>query len=158
MYSYEHPSCLGSTFVGGTLRKSDQLHQTFEKSSIAMTLINWSGFCGMLHGLVINWSSSAIETSRNRVNVFLFITVFSLRLMMLGEVDRETLGLACGVLLIFTPRASALAGCDTYNEDSESEIVMVKMHKCMAWLDDEPIGDLDTMEDKVDNLSPQCTP
>ncbi|GKB79278.1 hypothetical protein Tco_0946173, partial [Tanacetum coccineum] len=24
--------------------------------------------CGMLHGLVINWSSSAIETSRNRVN------------------------------------------------------------------------------------------
>ncbi|GJU57510.1 hypothetical protein Tco_1235276 [Tanacetum coccineum] len=63
-------------------------------------VINWSGFCGMLHGLVINWSSSAIETSRNRVNVFSFITVFSLRLMMLGEVDRETLGLACGVLLI----------------------------------------------------------
>ncbi|GKB55154.1 hypothetical protein Tco_0905907 [Tanacetum coccineum] len=28
----------------------------------------------------------------------------------------------------------------------------------MGWLDDEPIGDLDTMEDKVDNLSPQCTP
>ncbi|GKC71613.1 hypothetical protein Tco_1117496, partial [Tanacetum coccineum] len=28
--------------------------------------------------------------------------------------------------------------------------------KCMAWLDDEPIGDLDTMEDKVDNPSPQC--
>ncbi|GJY21721.1 hypothetical protein Tco_0394287 [Tanacetum coccineum] len=26
-----------STFVGETLRKSDQLHQTFEKSSIAMT-------------------------------------------------------------------------------------------------------------------------
>ncbi|GKA00537.1 hypothetical protein Tco_0673087 [Tanacetum coccineum] len=24
--------------------------------------------CGMLHGLVINWSSSAIETSRNHVN------------------------------------------------------------------------------------------
>ncbi|GKC67753.1 hypothetical protein Tco_1100351, partial [Tanacetum coccineum] len=37
MYSYEQPSCLGSTFVGETLRKSDQLHQTFEKSSIAMT-------------------------------------------------------------------------------------------------------------------------
>ncbi|GKC93560.1 hypothetical protein Tco_1159002 [Tanacetum coccineum] len=34
---------------------------------------------------------------------------------------------------------------------------MVKMPKCMAWLDDEPIGDLDTMEDKVDNSSPQCT-
>ncbi|GJX17652.1 putative reverse transcriptase domain-containing protein [Tanacetum coccineum] len=46
------------------------------------SVINWSGFlwyapwlsdqlewiCGMLHGLVINWSSSAIETSRNRVN------------------------------------------------------------------------------------------
>nr|GEU37668.1 ribonuclease H-like domain-containing protein [Tanacetum cinerariifolium] len=28
----------------------------------------------------------------------------------------------------------------------------------MTWLDDEPIGDLDTMEDKVDNPSPQCTP
>ncbi|GJT55340.1 hypothetical protein Tco_0990394 [Tanacetum coccineum] len=35
---------------------------------------------------------------------------------------------------------------------------MVKMPKCMAWLDDELIGDLDTMEDKVDNPSPQCTP
>ncbi|GKA44692.1 hypothetical protein Tco_0737488 [Tanacetum coccineum] len=33
MYSYEQPSCLGSTFVGETLRKSDQLHQTFKKSS-----------------------------------------------------------------------------------------------------------------------------
>ncbi|GKE64104.1 hypothetical protein Tco_1518265 [Tanacetum coccineum] len=46
----------------------------------------------------------------------------------------------------------------TYNEDSESEIVMVKMPKCMAWLDDESIGYLDMMEDKVDNPSPQCTP
>ncbi|GKB89416.1 hypothetical protein Tco_0961688 [Tanacetum coccineum] len=73
MYSYEQPSCLGSTFVGETLRKSDQLHQTFEKSSIAMTF-------------------------------------------------------------------------------------MVKMPKCMAWLDDEHIGDLDTMEDKAKNPSPQSTP
>ncbi|GJU48032.1 hypothetical protein Tco_1217587 [Tanacetum coccineum] len=37
MYSYEQPSCLGSNFIGKTLRKSDQLHQTFEKRSIAMT-------------------------------------------------------------------------------------------------------------------------
>ncbi|GJY80676.1 hypothetical protein Tco_0493427 [Tanacetum coccineum] len=73
MYSYEQPSYLGSTFVGETLRKSDQLHQTFEKCSIAMTL-------------------------------------------------------------------------------------MVKMPKCMAWLDDEPIGDLDTMDDKAKNPSPQSTP
>ncbi|GJU49214.1 hypothetical protein Tco_1218769 [Tanacetum coccineum] len=29
------------------------------------------------------------------------------------------------------------------------KIAMVKMPKCMAWLDDEPIGDLDMMEDKV---------
>ncbi|GJY29554.1 hypothetical protein Tco_0405321 [Tanacetum coccineum] len=43
----------------------------------------------------------------------------------------------------------------TYNEDLECEIVMVKMPKCMAWLDDKPIGD---MEDKVDNPSPQSTP
>ncbi|GKE36395.1 hypothetical protein Tco_1459800, partial [Tanacetum coccineum] len=46
----------------------------------------------------------------------------------------------------------------TYNEDLECEIVMVKMPKCMSCLDDEPIGDLDTMEDKVDNPSPQSTP
>ncbi|GJR36750.1 hypothetical protein Tco_1212434 [Tanacetum coccineum] len=46
----------------------------------------------------------------------------------------------------------------TYNEDLECEIVMVKIPKCMAWLDDELIGDLDTIEDKVDNPSPQCTP
>ncbi|GKB28638.1 hypothetical protein Tco_0868039 [Tanacetum coccineum] len=37
----------------------------------------------------------------------------------------------------------------TYNKDLECEIVMVKMPKCMAWLYDEPIGDLDTIEDKV---------
>ncbi|GJS34716.1 hypothetical protein Tco_0533098 [Tanacetum coccineum] len=42
-----------------------------------------------------------------------------------------------------------------YNEDLECEIVMVKMPKCMAWLDYETIGDLDMMEDKVDNPSPQ---
>ncbi|GJX22458.1 hypothetical protein Tco_0226903 [Tanacetum coccineum] len=46
----------------------------------------------------------------------------------------------------------------TYNEDLECEIVMVKMHKCMAWLDDKPIGDLDTMEDKTKNPSPHSTP
>ncbi|GJT03702.1 hypothetical protein Tco_0838164 [Tanacetum coccineum] len=46
----------------------------------------------------------------------------------------------------------------TYYEDLECEIVMVKIPKCMTWLDDETIGDLDTMEDKVDNPSPQCTP
>ncbi|GKC16599.1 hypothetical protein Tco_1013381 [Tanacetum coccineum] len=44
----------------------------------------------------------------------------------------------------------------TYNEDLECEIAMVKVPKCMAWLDYEPIGDLDTMEDKVDNPRPQC--
>ncbi|GJX70469.1 hypothetical protein Tco_0307640 [Tanacetum coccineum] len=37
---------------------------------------------------------------------------------------------------------------------------MVKIPKCMSWLDacDKPIGDLDMMEDKVDNPSPQSTP
>ncbi|GJU10850.1 hypothetical protein Tco_1133246 [Tanacetum coccineum] len=40
----------------------------------------------------------------------------------------------------------------------ENEVVKVKIPKCMAWLDDEPIGDLDTMEDKVDNQTPQNTP
>ncbi|GKC28155.1 hypothetical protein Tco_1035449 [Tanacetum coccineum] len=37
MDSYEQPSCLGSTFVSEDLRESDQLHQTFEKSYLAMT-------------------------------------------------------------------------------------------------------------------------
>ncbi|GKE18337.1 hypothetical protein Tco_1425914 [Tanacetum coccineum] len=99
MYSYEQPSFLGSNFVGETLRKSDQLHQTFEKSSIAMT--------------------------RNLYNMI--------------------------ELPMSQPKR-------TYNEDLECEIVMVKIPKCMAWLDDELIGDLDTMKDKVDNPSPQCTP
>ncbi|GJV73550.1 hypothetical protein Tco_1493545 [Tanacetum coccineum] len=40
----------------------------------------------------------------------------------------------------------------------ENEVVSVKIPKCMAWLDDENIGDLDTMEDKVDNPSTQSTP
>ncbi|GJV90460.1 hypothetical protein Tco_1538273 [Tanacetum coccineum] len=43
-------------------------------------------------------------------------------------------------------------------EDFENEVVRVKIPKCMAWLDDEPIRDLNTMEDKVDNPSPQNTP
>ncbi|GJS32664.1 hypothetical protein Tco_0531046 [Tanacetum coccineum] len=42
----------------------------------------------------------------------------------------------------------------------ENGVVRVIIPKCMSWLDayDEPIGDLDMMEDKVDNPSPQCTP
>ncbi|GJW49997.1 zinc finger, CCHC-type containing protein, partial [Tanacetum coccineum] len=92
-------STSGLTFVGGTLRKSDQLHQTFEKSSIAMTY----------------------------------------------KLDD----------MIELPKSQPKR---TYNEDLECEIVMVKMPKCMAWLDDEPIGDLDTMEHKVKNPSPQSTP
>ncbi|GKB31892.1 RNA-directed DNA polymerase, eukaryota, reverse transcriptase zinc-binding domain protein [Tanacetum coccineum] len=50
--------------------------------------------CGMLHGLVINWSSSAIETSRNRVNVFSFITVSFMRILGLREVARTTARIA----------------------------------------------------------------
>nr|GEV50938.1 hypothetical protein [Tanacetum cinerariifolium] len=99
MYSYEQPSCLGSTFIGETLRKSDQLHQNFEMSSIAMT-------CKLV---------DMIELPKSQ------------------------------------PKR-------TYNRDLECEIVMVKMPKCMAQLDDEPIGDLDTMEDKAKNPSPQSTP
>ncbi|GJX68660.1 hypothetical protein Tco_0304387 [Tanacetum coccineum] len=98
MYSYEQPLCLGSTFVGETLRKSDQLHQTFEKSSIAMT-----------HKL-----DDMIELPKSQ------------------------------------PKR-------TYNEDLECEIVMVKMPKYMAWLDDKHISDLDMMEDKAKNPSPQST-
>ncbi|GJX06545.1 hypothetical protein Tco_0194477, partial [Tanacetum coccineum] len=41
-----------------------------------------------------------------------------------------------------------------------NEVVRVKIPKCMSWLDayDEPICDLDMMEDKIDNPSPQRTP
>nr|GEV94928.1 hypothetical protein [Tanacetum cinerariifolium] len=46
----------------------------------------------------------------------------------------------------------------TYKKDLECEVVMVKMPKCMSRLTyDQPIGNLDMMEDKVDNLSPQST-
>ncbi|GKE40844.1 hypothetical protein Tco_1464249, partial [Tanacetum coccineum] len=40
----------------------------------------------------------------------------------------------------------------------ENEVFRIKIPKCMAWLDDEPIRDLNMMEDKVDNPSPQSTP
>nr|GEV65599.1 hypothetical protein [Tanacetum cinerariifolium]GEW28193.1 hypothetical protein [Tanacetum cinerariifolium] len=40
----------------------------------------------------------------------------------------------------------------------ENEVVRVKIPKYMAWLDDELIGDLNTIEDKVDNPSPQRIP
>ncbi|GKE21811.1 hypothetical protein Tco_1433323, partial [Tanacetum coccineum] len=40
----------------------------------------------------------------------------------------------------------------------ENEVVRSKIPKFMAWLDDEPIGDLDMMEDKVDNPCPQRIP
>nr|GEW58160.1 hypothetical protein [Tanacetum cinerariifolium] len=99
MDSYEQPSCLGSTFVGETLRKSDQMHQTFEKSSLAM--------------------------SRKLDDMIEF------------------------------PKSQPKR---TYKEDLECDIVMVKMPKCMSWLAyDEPIGDLDMMEDDVDNPNPQST-
>ncbi|GKB35492.1 hypothetical protein Tco_0880434 [Tanacetum coccineum] len=98
---FEQPPCLGSTFVSEALWKSDQMHQTFEKSSLAMT-----------HKL-----DDMIELPKSQSK-------------------------------------------KTYKEELECEIVMVKIPKCMSWLDacDEPIGDLDMMEDKVDNPSPQSTP
>nr|GEX60549.1 hypothetical protein [Tanacetum cinerariifolium] len=89
----------GSTFVSEALRKSDQMHQTYKKSSLAMT-----------HKLDV-----MIELTKSQSK-------------------------------------------KTYKEDLECEIVMVKMPKCMSWLAyDEPIVDLDVMEDKVDNSSPQRT-
>ncbi|GKD59937.1 hypothetical protein Tco_1297446 [Tanacetum coccineum] len=41
-----------------------------------------------------------------------------------------------------------------------NEVVRVKIPWCMSWLDsyDEPIGDLDMIEDKAENLSQQSTP
>ncbi|GKA05614.1 hypothetical protein Tco_0684734 [Tanacetum coccineum] len=47
----------------------------------------------------------------------------------------------------------------TYKEDLKSEIVMVNMPRCMSFLGstnayDEPIGDLDMMEDEAENPSP----
>nr|GEX80576.1 hypothetical protein [Tanacetum cinerariifolium] len=88
MDTYEQPLCFGSTFNSETLRKSDQMHQTFKKSSIAMT----------------RKLDDVIELPKSQ------------------------------------PKR-------TYNKDLECKIVMVKMPKCKAWLDDEPIGNLDTMED-----------
>ncbi|GJR13826.1 hypothetical protein Tco_0796478 [Tanacetum coccineum] len=45
---------------------SDQLEWVLWYASWLSDQLEW--VCGMLHGLVINWSSSVIETSRNRVN------------------------------------------------------------------------------------------
>ncbi|GJT72197.1 hypothetical protein Tco_1031483 [Tanacetum coccineum] len=44
-------------------------------------------------------------------------------------------------------------------EDFGNEVVRVKIPSCMSWLDayDEPLGDLDMMENKVENQSPQST-
>ncbi|GJU98246.1 hypothetical protein Tco_1327517 [Tanacetum coccineum] len=97
---FEQPPCLGSTFVSEALRKSDQMHQTFDKRSLAMT----------------HKFDDMIELPKSQSK-------------------------------------------KTFKEDLKCEIVMVKMPKCMSWLDayDEPIGDLDMMEDKVDNPSPQIT-
>nr|GEX25850.1 hypothetical protein [Tanacetum cinerariifolium] len=97
---FEQPPCLESTFIS-PLWKSDQMHQTFEKSSLAM-----------IHKL-----DDMIELPKSQSK-------------------------------------------KTYKKELECEIVMVKIPKCMPWLDacDEPIGDLDIMEDKVDNPSLQSTP
>ncbi|GJR45129.1 hypothetical protein Tco_1313232 [Tanacetum coccineum] len=50
-----------------------------------------------------------------------------------------------------------------YEEDLESEKVMVKMPSCMSFLGctnayDEPMGNLDKMGDELENLSPQSIP
>ncbi|GKA69489.1 hypothetical protein Tco_0775553 [Tanacetum coccineum] len=42
----------------------------------------------MLHGLVINWSSSAIETSRNRVNVLEKVGAVAYKLELPQELSR----------------------------------------------------------------------
>nr|GEU74859.1 reverse transcriptase domain-containing protein [Tanacetum cinerariifolium] len=95
---YEQPSCLGSIFVSKTLRRSDQMHQLFEKSSLGMT----------------RKLDDMIEFHKSQLK-------------------------------------------RTYMVDLECEIVRVKIPKCMAWLDDEHICDLDIMKDNVDNPSPQST-
>ncbi|GKA44855.1 hypothetical protein Tco_0737651 [Tanacetum coccineum] len=96
---FEQPPCLGSTFVSEDHWKSNHMHQTFEKSSLAMT----------------------------------------------QKLDE----------MIELPKSQPKR---TYKKDLECEIVMVKMPKCISWLAyDEPIGDLDMMEDKVDNPNPQST-
>ncbi|GJV69501.1 hypothetical protein Tco_1485010 [Tanacetum coccineum] len=52
--------------VLGFQAKCDQLEWVLWYAPWLSDQLEW--ICGMLHGLVINWSSSAIETSRNRVN------------------------------------------------------------------------------------------
>nr|GEZ36118.1 hypothetical protein [Tanacetum cinerariifolium] len=51
----------------------------------------------------------------------------------------------------------------TYEEDLECETVIVKIPRCMSWLDsndayDKPIGSLGMMGNEVGNPSPQSTP
>ncbi|GJV78151.1 hypothetical protein Tco_1509735 [Tanacetum coccineum] len=81
----------------GKLSISDQLEWVLWYAPWLSDQLEW--ICGMLHGLVINWSSSAIETSRNRVNVFSIITVSFMRILGLREVASTTARIA----LEFTP-------------------------------------------------------
>ncbi|GJV15794.1 hypothetical protein Tco_1361117 [Tanacetum coccineum] len=57
----------GNVMVVNCWNSNDQLEWVLWYASWLSDQLEW--ICGMLHGLVINWSSSAIETSRNRVNV-----------------------------------------------------------------------------------------
>ncbi|GKE37135.1 hypothetical protein Tco_1460540, partial [Tanacetum coccineum] len=52
------------------------------------------------------------------------------------------------------------AGGDLMAQLVGNEVVRVKIPSCISWLDayDEPIGDLDMMEDEAENPSPQSTP
>ncbi|GJY95507.1 hypothetical protein Tco_0511868 [Tanacetum coccineum] len=92
MYLYEQPSCLGSTFVGETLRKSDQLHQTFEKSSIAMTHDEPIGDLDMMEDKVDNPSPQC--TPQVLPSIKLYTSVDS------PEEVKETIGIPMEVELL----------------------------------------------------------
>ncbi|GJT36976.1 hypothetical protein Tco_0936841 [Tanacetum coccineum] len=74
------------------VESNDQLEWVLWYAPWLSDQLEWN--CGMLHGLVVNWSSFAIEKSRNRVNVFLLITVSFMRILGLREVARTTARIA----------------------------------------------------------------
>ncbi|GJW05229.1 hypothetical protein Tco_1564085 [Tanacetum coccineum] len=92
-------------------------------------VINWSGFCGMLHGLVINWSSSAIETSRNRVNGELHENIGVREVARTARIALEFApefvywtSLCYDDIHDVTPRVSALAECDIFTKGLPSTL------------------------------------
>ncbi|GJX90888.1 hypothetical protein Tco_0344214 [Tanacetum coccineum] len=81
-------------FVEEPVEIMDCKVKSIKRSGISIVEVRWNS----KRGPEFTWERE--EYMKSKYPQLFVDRVFSLRLMMLGEVDRETLGLACGVLLI----------------------------------------------------------